>query len=188
LDNGSAPVHPLLCTTIHPSFPRLLLNVENGDYGSFVQRDCGCPLENVGLTLHLHHIRSYEKFTSEGMNYFYSGIYDLLEDALPSEFGGGLGDYQLVEEEDENAQTRLTLVVHPGVGELNEDKVLARLRSALQDGSRGNRFMARVWENAGTFRVKRQLPYTSPRGKVLPLHIPRAKTDDRRVTIRADRV
>ena len=70
-------------------------------------------------------------------------------------------------------QTRLTLVVHPGVGELDECKVLARLRTALSKGPRGNRFMAGVWENAGTFRIKRQPPYASPRGKILLLHIAR---------------
>lgn len=164
-------IHPLLLTTLNSAAPRLLLNVENGDYVTLEKRHCGCALEDVGLTLHLHRIRSFEKFTSEGMNYFYSGIYELLECAFPSEFGGGPGDYQLVEEEDENAQTRLTLVVHPAVRQLDEDKVLARLRTALSNGARGNRFMAGVWENAGTFRVKRQLPYASHRGKILPLHI-----------------
>jgi hypothetical protein len=69
----------------------------------------------------------------------------------------------------------LTLAVHPFVGELDESKVLARLRSALAKGSRGNRFMTGVWENAGTLRVKRQTPYVSPRGKMLPLHIPHVK-------------
>jgi hypothetical protein len=164
-------IRPLLVTTLHPAAPRLLLNVENGDYVTLEQRDCGCELGSVGLTLHLHHIRSYEKFTSEGMNYFYGDLYQLFEKTLPTEFGGGPGDYQLVEEEDNNGQTRLTLVVHPEVGNLDEGQVLARLRTAFSHGSRGNRFMTEVWENAGTFRVKRQVPYASPRGKILPLHI-----------------
>jgi hypothetical protein len=63
-----AEVRPFLFTTLDPSWP--LLNVENGDYGILETRACGCGLERVGLSLHLHHIRSYEKFTSEGMNYF----------------------------------------------------------------------------------------------------------------------
>jgi hypothetical protein len=169
-------LHPLLCTTVDPSFPRMLLNVESGDYGYLIHRGCGCALEEVGLTLHLHHIRSFEKFTSEGMNYFYGDLFGLLENMLPAEFGGGPGDYQLVEEEDSKSQTRLTLVVHPDVGELNEKKLLARLRAAFSNGSRGNRFMTGVWENAGIFRIKRQVPHTSPRGKILPLHISRGKS------------
>ena len=124
----------------------------------------------MGLTLHLRHVRSYEKFTSEGMNYFYGDLYELFEKIFPAEFGSGPGDYQLVEE-DGNAQTRLTLLVHPEVGEFDEGKALARLREAFSNGSRGNRFMTGVWENAGTFRVKRQVPHASARGKILPLHI-----------------
>jgi hypothetical protein len=170
------PIHPLLLTTLHSVAPRLFLNVENGDYVTLEERHCGCSLEDVGLTLHLHQIRSFEKFTSEGMNYFYGNLYELLEKIFPSEFGGGPGDYQLVEEEDNNAQTRLTLVVHPEVGELDEKRLVDRLRAAFSEGSRGNRFMTGVWENAGTFSLKREVPYTSARGKILPLHIPHGQS------------
>ena len=171
LENGASPFQPLLCTTLHPSFPRLLLNVENGDYGYLTQRDCGCALGNVGLSLHLHHIRSFEKFTSEGMNYFYGDLFELFERILPAEFGGGPGDYQLVEEEDSQGQTRLSLLVDPAVGELNESRLLARLHQGLAQGSRGNLFMSKVWQDSGTFRIKRDIPHASGRGKILPLHI-----------------
>jgi hypothetical protein len=175
LTHDGPPVYPLLWTAVYPSAPTVILNVESGDYGTLERGDCGCALDKVGFGLRVHHIRSFEKFTSEGMNYFYGDLYELLEGIFPSEFGGGPGDYQLVEEEDGNGQTRLTLAVHPSVGELDESKVLARLRSALAKGSRGNRFMAGVWENAGTFRLKREIPHASPRGKILPLHISQAK-------------
>jgi hypothetical protein len=145
--------------------------VENGDYGVLEQRDCGCALGKTGLTLHARHIRSYEKFTSEGMNYFYGDLYECFEKTLPAEFGGGPGDYQLVEEEDENEQTRLTLRVHPQVGAIDEQKVLHRLRDELARGSWANEFRTRVWERAGTLRVRREAPYASSRGKILPLRI-----------------
>jgi hypothetical protein len=106
------------------------------------------------------------------MNYFYGDHYEFFEKTFPSEFGGGPGDYQLVEEEDENGHTRLTLLVDPGVGEVDEEKILGWLRAALSEGSRANQFMAGVWQNAGTLRVKREVPHASPRGKILPLHIP----------------
>jgi hypothetical protein len=160
-----------MLTTLHASAPRLLLNVENGDYVTLVKRDCGCALERAGFTQHLHTIRSFEKFTTEGMNYFTMDLFKLLEKKIPSEFGGGPGDYQLVEEEDGSGQTRLTLVVHPGVGDLNEEKLLSRLQQSLAQGSRSNRFMSRVWQDAGTFRIRREAPYASARGKILPLHI-----------------
>ncbi|MDH3444178.1 MAG: hypothetical protein OEN50_09675 [Deltaproteobacteria bacterium] len=171
LDYGGSPIHPLMQTTTHPAAPRLLLNVENGDYATIITRDCGCPLQKVGFTQHLHTVRSFEKMTSEGMNYAGSDLFELLEDTIPSEFGGGPGDYQLVEEEDARGQTRLTLVVRPNVKELNEKKLLLRLMQGLASGSRNHRFISQIWQDAGTFRIRRELPHASPRGKVLPLHI-----------------
>ena len=93
--------------------------------------------------------------------------------ALEVEFGGGPGDYQLMEEEDETGQTRLTLVVHPQIEALDETNILARLRAELSQRSRGDRFMTDVWAKSGTFKLKREVPYASPRGKILPLHITR---------------
>ena len=165
----SPQIRPLLLTTLHSSAPRFLLNVDNGDYALFSERDCGCTLEKVGFKQHIHSIRSYEKFTTEGMNYSCDDIFELLEKVLPAEFGGGTGDYQLVEEEDDCAQTRLTLVVHPKVAQLNEEILLARLREGLSQGPKGNRFMAQLWQESGAFRIVRKVPYTSGRGKILPL-------------------
>ncbi len=160
-------IRPLLCTTIHPNAPRLLFNVESGDYGTLMRRDCGCALEKSGLGLHLHGIRSFEKFTSEGANYNYADLYELMEKILPHEFGGGPGDYQLREEEDESGQTRIALIVDPAVGAVDEAAILFRLRQAL--GSRS--WTAELWADAGTLRLKRETPHASARGKILPLHI-----------------
>jgi hypothetical protein len=165
--DGSA-VRPLLCTTVHPDAPRLLLNVETGDYGTLMRRECGCGLEKAGLTLHLHRIRSFEKFTSEGMNYNYMDLHELVEKDFPAEFGGRLGDYQLREEEDENGQTRITLIVDPAVGAVNEAALLRRLDNALGSG-----WHKRFWRDAGTLRVAREAPHSGARGKILPLHIVR---------------
>jgi len=173
--DANEPVDPFLFTTISPFYPLLHINVENGDYGMMETRDCGCALQKAGLTLHLHHIRSYEKLTSEGMSFFYGNLYDLLERTFPTEFGGGPGDYQLVEEEDGRGQTRLSLIVHPQVGQVDEERILMRLKTALGDGSRNGRFMSWVWQDAGTFRIKREIPRVTPRGKILPLQISQAR-------------
>jgi hypothetical protein len=173
LDRTSPPIHPLLGTILHSSAPRLLLNVENGDYATMVRRDCGCALERIGFTQHLHTIRSFEKFTSEGMNYFTTDLFEFFENIIPSEFGGGPGDFQLVEEEDGEGQTRLTLLVHPDIEDLNEEKLLSRVYEVLGQGSRDNRFATKLWQDAGTLRIRRQAAHASGRGKVLPLHIAR---------------
>ncbi len=166
-------IRPLLFTSLQPLSPRFFLNVENGDYATLSQRDCGCLLESAGFTLHIHGVRSFEKFTSEGMNYFYGDLFELFEKTLPAEFGGGPGDYQLIEEEDAGGQTRLTLLLHPAVDGVDEAKLIARLKEALRSGASGGRFMTDIWQNAGTLRVLREPPRASARGKILPLHIAR---------------
>jgi hypothetical protein len=164
----------LLFTTLYPQAALLHLNVENGDYATLEERPCGCALERVGLTLHLHRIRSYEKFTAEGWTYFYGDLYELMERTLPDEFGGGPGHYQLVEEEDENGQTRLTLLVDPEVGDLDEEKLGVRVREEFLRGVLGSQWVARAWWYRGeTFRIRRKAPYASARGKILPLQMPR---------------
>jgi hypothetical protein len=170
-DYGGRLVQPLMQTTTHQVAPRFFINVENGDYATMISRDCGCLLEKVGFTQHIHTVRSFEKMTGEGMNYSAADLFDLLENTIPSEFGGGPGDYQLVEEEDERGQTRLTLVVHPEVGELDNEKLLSRLQVGLAQGTRNHRFISKIWQDAGAFRIKRELPHPSARGKILPVHI-----------------
>lgn len=169
--SNQVEIRPLLCSTIRPEAPRILLNVESGDYGLLTERECGCELGSLGLNLHLSQIRSYEKFTSEGMNYFYGDLFEFVEDTLPREFGGGPGDYQLVEEEDNEGLTRLIMIVHPRVGKIDDERLLSRLRERLRQGPKDLRFVARLWEDAGTLRVRRATPYSSGRGKILPLHL-----------------
>lgn len=171
LDFTGSRIHPLMITTLQALTPRFLLNVENGDYATMLERNCGCALQRAGFTRHIHTIRSFEKFTSEGVNYSGTDLFELLENSIPAEFGGAPGDYQLVEEEDGNGQSRLTLMVHPSVGDLDEENLISRLQRGLAQGSRNHRFMTMIWRDAGTFRIKREAPLASARGKILPLHI-----------------
>jgi hypothetical protein len=62
-------------------------------------------------------------------------------------------------------------LVHPAVKKLDENRLLDRLHDGLAQGSRGNLFMSKVWQDSGTFRIKRAIPHASGRGKILPLHI-----------------
>jgi len=174
---GHSPqlIHPLLLTTLHAAAPRLLLNVANGDYAVLSERKCGCAMEAAGFALHVQRIRSYEKFTSEGMNYFYGDLFELMEKTFPSEFGGAVGDYQLVEEEDHNGQTRLSLRVHPDIPNLDEARLLRRLHDELGKDHWAKQFQMRVWRDAGTLRILRETPHSSLRGKILPLHIDRGQ-------------
>lgn len=158
-------------TTLHPRSPKLMLNTESGDYGMITERDCGCAIGRAGLSRHLHSIRSYEKLTSEGMLFFGDELVSLLEQTLPSRFGGGPADYQLVEQE-VSGLPRIHLVIHPRVGGVVESEVVSCLLEALADGGRPSRnMMAGIWDQAGSVRVERREPYLTASAKVLPLHI-----------------
>lgn len=165
----------LLFTSLFLSAPKVLFNVELGDYGILEDRNCGCYWEELGFTEHLYGIRSYDKLTSQGMTFFGSDLIRILEEVLPARFGGASIDYQMVEEEDENGYTRMSVIVSPSVGEIDETELIKTVLTELSIGKDTNRMMADVWSQSKTLRVKRMHPITTAGGKLLPLHIQRGK-------------
>lgn len=163
----------LYLTTLLPTLPKIMLNVETGDYGVVEERDCGCPWAKLGLTTCIHTIRSYEKLTTEGMHFTGADLLRLVEVVLPQRFGGGPSDYQLVEEE-ANGMARVTLVVSPRVGAVDEAAVVETTLRTLGGRDVGTGMMAEIWEQAGTLRVERREPYATSSAKIQPLHVRRS--------------
>jgi hypothetical protein len=159
-------VTSLLLTT-----PKLMLNVEIDDYGILEQRSCGCPLESHGFTTHLREIRSFRKLTGEGVTLVGSEMLRILEEVLPSRFGGSPLDYQLLEEEDEDGFTRLSLLINPGVEIADEDAVVEAIFQAMGESSIGADSARAIWSQARILRVKRAAPVWTARGKLMPLHL-----------------
>jgi hypothetical protein len=151
-------------TTLHPSTPKLLLNVEFDDCGILEERSCGCALGELGLTTHLRSIRSFGKLVGEGVSLLGSEMSHVLEVVLPSRFGGSPLDYQL-QESDEGGYTRLTLVVSPRVTIDDERVVIDAVLEALRDISAAADVARAFWQQGDTFRVRREEPYTTSRGK-----------------------
>ncbi len=164
-------VDAFLFTSLLPSAPKVLLNVESGDWGVIETRSCGCKLEELGFTDHIHNIRSFDKLTGEGMTVVGTDLVRIIEEVLPAKFGGASTDYQMVEEEDEQGHTKMSLLVSPEVGEIDEAELTQTLLAELGKGKDLQRMMAYFWSQAGTLRVKRMRPVTTARGKLLPLHI-----------------
>jgi hypothetical protein len=160
----------LLVTSLAPSSPKLMLNVETGDTGIIEERSCGCPFEAIGFNQHLHSIRSSGKLTSEGTNFLGTELNTLIDEVLPGAFGGGPTDYQLVQEE-QGGLTRVRLVVSPRLGPLDVEKVITTAVDFLGTRSPGHRIMIDFWVKGGTLRVDRREPYATSAGKVHPLHI-----------------
>jgi phenylacetate-coenzyme A ligase PaaK-like adenylate-forming protein len=162
------PVSAFYFTTLLPSAPRLLLNVESDDYGVVERRSCGCPLEQYGYTEHIRHIRSFSKLAVEGVTLLGSEMVRVLEEVLPGRFGGSPLDYQLVEEEDDSGHTVLSILVSPMCNCAQENEVIEAVVKGLEQHA-GDEMIPAIWNQTQRLRVKRMQPILTQRGKMIPL-------------------
>jgi hypothetical protein len=123
------------------------------------------------MTTHLRDIRSFQKLTGEGVTLIGSDMVRILEEVLPSRFGGSPLDFQLLEEEDDAGFTRLSLIVSPRVDLEDEDLVIEAVLQELGSGDAAADISRAVWSQAGTLRIRRTEPVLTARGKLLPLHM-----------------
>ncbi|HEY7727908.1 MAG TPA: hypothetical protein VID50_05595, partial [Candidatus Eisenbacteria bacterium] len=145
----------LLLSTLRASAPLILINASLGDQAVLRERHCGCPLEALGWTTHLQDVRSHEKLTAGGMTFLDTDLIRVLEEVLPTRFGGAPTDYQLVEEEAPEGQPRLRLLVHPRVGTVDPDALAEAFLSAIGSGTGSEHVMALLWRDAKLLRVER---------------------------------
>ena len=160
----------LFMTTIFPSCPKILFNVDSGDSGVLETRDCGCGLEGVGFKLHLRQIHSHEKLTSEGILLPPAEICRLVEEVLPAAFGGAPTDYQLIED-GRDGIPMIRIVIRPEVGPVDDATVVRTFLTAMSRSGAGGTLMAQQLEQAGTLSVIRREPHRSPIGKMIPLFV-----------------
>ena len=166
-------VDALNITSLLPTSPQIMLNAEMDDYGVVEERSCGCPLERLGLRLHVRDIHSCRKLTGEGVTLVGGEMIEIMERVLPARFGGSSLDYQLMEEEDEKGFTRLSLIVSPRIPVASESDVIEAVMNGLHASSLMADSARGIWAQAGSLRVKRMEPVWTGRGKLLPLHLAR---------------
>jgi phenylacetate-coenzyme A ligase PaaK-like adenylate-forming protein len=159
---------PILLTSLRPACPKILLNTEIGDSAVVERRRCGCLFDEMGYFQHVHTIRSSQKLTAEGTTILAGDLYPLLEQVLPRRFGGGAGDYQLVEEQNGAGLTRYGLLVSPKIGPIDQEGLVKDFYEELGNLQDHYRVMARIWAQANAVHVRRESPVASARGKVLP--------------------
>jgi hypothetical protein len=169
---GASSVDALIYTTLLPSSPKLLINVESGDFATVTRRECDCPMGRLGFTTHLSEIRSYEKLTSEGVTFLGTELLRLVEEVLPKSFGGAATDYQLVETE-EAGISRILVIASPRLGPLDETTVVARILDTLSEVPGGS-VMVQHWRQGNTLKLVRREPYHTASAKILPLHLQRS--------------
>jgi hypothetical protein len=168
-------VEALHVTTLLTSAPKVMLNVEPGDHAELGQRDCGCSMGALGLSEHIWEIASHEKLTSEGMTFARTRLVPVLEQVLPSRYGGASTDYQVVEEEGPDGIPHLSLLMHPRLGPVDESQLTETFLAELGGDGLLEEYMARVWERVGTVRVRREPPRPTRAGKILPFHFIRGQ-------------
>jgi len=164
---GPLPPHTLLFSSLRAAAPLVLLNVSLGDEAVRDRRECGCPLQEMGLITHIHGLRSGTRVTAGGMKLFEADVAHILDTVLPARFGGGPTDYQLWEE-DAAGVPRLRLLVHPGVGPVDAAAVGAAFLGALGQEGGPARIASLAWRDAHLLRVERRAPVSSG-GKILPV-------------------
>jgi hypothetical protein len=167
VSHSAVSVDAFLFTTLLSSAPRVILNTENGDYGLVETSNCHCEFEELGLTTHLRRIRGFDKLTAEGMTLVGTDLVRILEEVLPAKYGCSSTDFQIMEEEDGGGKTRMSIVVSPSVGDINDAELIETVLAGLPRGG----ITPRVWSDASTFRVKRMRPMATGGGKLMPLHI-----------------
>jgi hypothetical protein len=164
---GTLPADALLVTSVPPTTSLVHLNVALGDRADLEERACGCPLESFGWARHISGIRSYEKLTAHGMTFLDADVIRVLEQTLPSRFGGGPNDYQLVESSRQDGRPLLILRVHPRVPASAPEEIASGFLEAVAAGGDPQRLMSQVWRDGRTIEVVREAPIASAGGKIL---------------------
>lgn len=169
-EDRGLPPRAILLSSLRPTAPVVLLNVSVGDQAEVTHRRCACPLDAHGWNMHLRTIRSFEKLTAGGMTFLDVDVAAVLEGYLPARFGGGPGDYQLVEDVDPAAAAPVViLLVHPRVGPVDAPALREAFLDRVGAGAATDRLMAACWRAASLPRIDRRPPVASEKGKILPV-------------------
>lgn len=161
-------VDALLFTTLLPTSPRILINVDMEDSGVIAESRCDCAFARAGLTTVIHDIASVGKLSGHGVTLVGTDLVSVLEQGLPSRLGGRVGDFQLIEREN-GGQTAIVLYVSPRVQTTAE----AARRCFLEELRRlfGGSLAAGIWTDANAISAVIAEPIAGATGKVLPLHL-----------------
>ena len=173
---GGPTVNAMLLTSLSDTAPKICLNTETGDYARVERRACGCELGALGLQTHLSEVRSFEKLSAEGVSFVRTRLVQILEEVLPTRFGGTSLDYQLLEEEAEDGAALLVLRISPAAGPIDAEVVRTAFLAELGSGGIMDRHQAELLRRAGSVVIERRPPLATAAGKVLPFHLTRATT------------
>lgn len=160
-----AQIDAFCWTSLAPTAPALLLNVENDDYG-VIRRDvdpCRCAFGH--LSRHrIAEVRGVSKVVAGGVTLGGDVLQVLVESMLPDRFGGSPVDYQFTERE-VGGVTSLSLRMAPRIGPVDEEAVAELVIRHLRSSDLGV-LADEVWRGAGAPMVTREAPRPSKAGKI----------------------
>lgn len=159
----------LFFTTLGSATPKIFLNADIGDAGIVEERNCDCPWGRIGFKTHLRNVWSYAKLTAEGMTVPGDAVFSVLEEAMPKQFGGHAGDYQLLSEPGDKGITHYLLSVNSLIGTMDKVKVRNAFFEALVTTGATNRLVTEFLSRADQLKVVRRRPSVQTGGKSLPV-------------------
>ncbi len=163
ISSGEDGLSSLHATSLLPFTSRIFINVELGDTGIIEKTSCDCAYSRLGLDHQVRNIAAISKVTAQGMTIAADELVHLLEETLPSQFGGGAGDYQLIERE-ASSQTEVVLRIRPGVTAASPAQVL---RYFLAETRRvyGGSLSVVSWIHSNGIRAELEPPILAATGK-----------------------
>ncbi len=153
-------------TSLAAEAPRVLVNVENDDYGAVRHTvGCDCALADLGLTTRVRDIRGISKVVTAGIS-LDGELFDRLVDVdLPAQLGGGPGDFQFAEI-DHDGTSQLVVRIHPRLGDIDHS-VVHRVVARALGGSDNGLLAEAVWSLEEGLGVQRCAPAETSAGKTL---------------------
>jgi hypothetical protein len=159
---------PLLFTNLRPAGPKVLINAELGDSGVLEPVKTEDAATEIGYDLRMHTIRSFRKVTAWGVTLALTDLYTVIEEGLPRAFQAGVGDFQLIEEQDEKGISKIVLNVKSTV-DARDSQIKEVFSRELSSKRLYYRAMAESLDEAGVLRIERRDPIATRAGKVLPV-------------------
>lgn len=160
-------VDAFLWTSLAPTSGQVLLNMENDDYGVLVPpgRDCDGPFDVLGLRRKVSGVRGISKVVAGGVTVDGELLVQLVDELLPTRFGGAPSDYQFAEA-GADGMARLELRVSDRLPGIVEAEVLQAVHAALRGDELGL-LATSVWSPSEAVRLVREQPRVARSGKIL---------------------
>jgi len=160
-----------LWTGLSAHLPKIMINVESGDYGSIYKKECKCIYGKLGMDTHVSRIRSFEKLISPEIDFFGERLQDLIEDVLPARIGGEDCDYQFVQESENNMPPRLYLYVSPSLGKIDVARISDSIFNYLKHQDDAEKIISSLYIHDNMIGIKRLKPIPTLREKVWPVFV-----------------